>query len=287
MLKIKDIIEHLEAIAPPVYQESYDNAGLIIGDREQTAAGALLCLDATEEVVEEAIQLGCNLVVAHHPIVFRGLKRFTGSNYVERTIIKAIKNDISIYAIHTNLDNVYYKGVNGKIAERLGLQNTRVLSPKKELKKLTAVVSPEKIGALRAGLFEAGAGSVNGFEQQSFATLGVETAKGQTVASIKLEVVFASANQRAVVSAFQKIAQSVHYEIISLENHSLEIGAGLVGELPKPMKEIDFLKNLKKVMGAGCVKHTQLLGNLVTTVAVCGGAGGFLLPSAPMADGLI
>ena len=280
MPTIQTIISHLESIAPSSYQESYDNAGLITGDASAEATGALCCLDATEAVIDEAIEKGCNLVVAHHPIVFKGLKRLNGRNYVERTVIKAIKNDVAIYAIHTNLDNVYFKGVNSKIAEKLGLQNTRILSPKKELKKLTAYVSVIEVEALRTALFQAGAGNVNGFDHMSYAALGVGTASGRSDAQMKLEVVFLSGSQGAVLSALRSHAQPVHFEIISLENSSLEIGSGLTGELPKAMKEMDFLKNLKNVMETGAVKHTRLLGKPVKTVALCGGSGSFLLPAA-------
>ncbi len=280
MPTIQTIISHLESIAPPSYQESYDNAGLITGDASVEATGALCCLDATETVIDEAIEKGCNLVVAHHPIVFKGLKRLNGRNYVERTIIKAIKNDVAIYAIHTNLDNVYFRGVNSKIAEKLGLKNTRILSPKKELKKLTAYVSATEVEPVRTALFQAGAGIVNGFDRMSYAALGVGTSGGSSDAQMRLEVVFPSGNQGAVLSALRSHAPSAHFEIISLENSSREIGSGMIGELPKAMKAIDFLKNLKKVMETGTVKHTKLLDNPVKTVALCGGSGSFLLPAA-------
>ena len=127
---IRDIVSYLETIAPPAYQESYDNAQLITGDPRQEVTGILCTLDATEAVVQEAMDLGCNLIVAHHPIVFKGLKSFTGKNYVERTVVKAIKNDIAIYAIHTNLDHVS-TGVNKKICDLIGLEKTKILQPKK------------------------------------------------------------------------------------------------------------------------------------------------------------
>ncbi|MCB0529605.1 MAG: Nif3-like dinuclear metal center hexameric protein [Saprospiraceae bacterium] len=127
---IKEVIDILEAVAPPVLQESYDNAGLIVGDRDREATGVLFCLDSTEAVIDEAVRKGCNLVVAHHPIVFKGLKRLNGASYVERTVMQAIRHDVAVYAIHTNLDNVYHRGVNARIAEQIGLENTRILSPK-------------------------------------------------------------------------------------------------------------------------------------------------------------
>jgi dinuclear metal center YbgI/SA1388 family protein len=277
MLKIKDIISYLESIAPPTYQESYDNAGLITGIGEADLKGILCCLDTTEAVIREAVQKGCNLVVAHHPIVFRGLKKLNGRNYVEKTVIQAIKHDIAIYAIHTNLDNVYYRGVNSSIAEKLGLKNTRVLSPKKELKKLSVFVSAAEVESLRTALLEAGAGSVNGFDRISYATLGVGTTRKTAFAQMKLEVVYPSGYQGAVLSALDTHTQNAHYEIVSLENQSFDIGAGLIGELQEAVQEADFLKNLKKVMKTGCIRHTQLREKPIQKVALCGGAGSFLL----------
>ncbi|MFQ5448810.1 MAG: Nif3-like dinuclear metal center hexameric protein [Saprospiraceae bacterium] len=280
MPNIQDIIAHLETTAPPSYQESYDNAGLITGTAAAAATGAIICLDATEAVIGEAIAKGCNLVVAHHPIVFRGLKRLTGKNYVERTVIKAIKNDVAIYAIHTNLDNVYHQGVNAKIAEKLGLKNTRILAPKKALKKLVVLVPEIAVSPLRAALFEAGAGRVNGQSEVSFAALGAGTTDGGISAIFKLEVVYPSGNEGTVLEALHTHAPGAHYEVSTIENHSLEVGSGYIGELTKAVDEEAFLAQLKKTMKAGVVRHTGLLGHPVKTVALCGGAGSFLLPQA-------
>jgi len=161
-MKIKTVLQFLESIAPPVYQEAYDNAGLIVGDASTEVTNVLCCLDTTEAVVEEAIAKNCNLIIAHHPIVFKGLKRFNGKNYVERVVIKAIKHDVAIYAIHTNLDNMLYRGVNTRIAEQLGLVNTRILAPKKNLKKLCAFAEEATLNDLRNELFEVGGGAING-----------------------------------------------------------------------------------------------------------------------------
>jgi dinuclear metal center YbgI/SA1388 family protein len=279
-MQIREIISHLESVAPPALQESYDNAGLIVGEASAEVRGALLCLDTIEEVVDEAVLLGCNLVIAHHPIVFKGLKKLNGSNYVERAVIKAIRNDVAIYAVHTNLDNVYRQGVNAKIAGRLGLRNTRILAPKKELKKVSVFVAPAAAAAVRSALFQAGAGSVNGFDRVSFAGLGAGTSAGEEAAVFKLEAVFPSWRQGAVLAALGAHAQGAHFEVVNLENANLETGAGLIGELAKPVKESEFLKNLKTVLRAGCVRHTRLLGKPIRTVALCGGAGSFLLPNA-------
>ncbi len=192
-MRIKDITAALETIAPLHLQESYDNAGLIVGHPDQEVSGVLFCLDSTEAVVAEAVEKGCNLVVAHHPIVFRGLKRLNGFTYVERTVMQAIRHQVAIYAIHTNLDNVLQQGVNAKLAERLGLKDLQILAP-------------------RPG--------------------------------------------------------------------SPDIGAGMTGLLPSPMDETTFLQHLKTTLHVGVIRHTTLLGTPIHRVAVCGGAGSFLLPQA-------
>ena len=174
-IKIKDVTRYLEEWAPLSYQESYDNAGLITGNASSEVTGLMVTLDCTEEVVDEAIQSGCNLIVAHHPILFKGLKKLTGTNYVERTIIKAIKHDIAIYAIHTNLDNVH-TGVNRKICEKIGLKNIKVLSPKKDtLSKLVTFIPKENAEAVTAALHTAGAGQIGNYKNCSFQLQGIGT----------------------------------------------------------------------------------------------------------------
>jgi dinuclear metal center YbgI/SA1388 family protein len=281
-MQIKSLLAYLETIAPPMYQESYDNAGLIVGNANSEITGVMLCLDSTEAVLDEAMEKDCNLVIAHHPIVFKGLKRFNGSNYVERVVIKAIKNDIAIYAIHTNLDNVYYQGVNAKIAEKLGLENTRILAPKKMLKKITAYVHPNYVDAVRVAIVAAGVGSVNGMDQRSYVSLGVGHASGDGNAEVKIEAIFPVDAQRRVVNAFQQSYPNgkAAYEISTVENVNAQLGSGMIGELTEPVAETVFLKNLKSTMKAGVVRHTKLRNKRVRKVAVCGGAGGFLLSHA-------
>lgn len=282
MMKIKSIIQYLESIAPSAYQESYDNAGLIVGDKEAEVTGVLCCLDSIEEIIEEAIALKCNLVVAHHPIVFKGLKRFTGRSYVERVVMKAIKNDIAIYAIHTNLDNVYYRGVNAKIAEKIDLRNTKILAPKGKLNKLSTVVPATHSEILRKALFEVGGGQVNGSNNVSYASLGVGTFAEKSEAHIKLEVTFPNVLKGAILNALMSNhpLEFPIYDIFSIENTNLEIGSGMIGDLVKPIKELDFLKFLKKQMDVGCIKYTKLRGKEIQKVALCGGSGGFLLRNA-------
>ncbi len=281
-MKIKKLISYLESIAPPSYQESYDNAGLIVGHPDWELKGVMTCLDATEAVLQEAMDKGCNMVVAHHPIVFRGLKRLNGYNYVERVVMMAVKHDIAIYAIHTNLDNVYHYGVNGRIAEKLGLKDTRILAPKSGMKKLFTFVPTSHSDQVRAALFAAGAGRTGDTEHLSYATVGAGTQNGRGTAEVKIEVVFDEVYKGAILRALQEAhpAEEVPYDIVSLENKNSKVGSGMIGELKKPMSEKAFMRHLKKQMGAGCVKYTQFRDRPISRVAVCGGAGGFLLKKA-------
>jgi len=296
-MKLKEISNYLENIAPLAYQETYDNAGLIVGNAENEIKKALICLDSTEEVIDEAISKGCNLVIAHHPIVFGGgLKRFTGKNYVERTIIKAIKNDISIYAIHTNLDNVE-GGVSAAICKKIGLTNCKILLPKENLlRKLFTFCPVDKAEVVRKALFEAGCGAIGDYDECSFNVEGTGTFRGSESSSpyvgekgkqhhekeIKIETIFPAYLEdkilRALFSAHPY--EEVAYDIVSLENKHTRVGAGMIGELKKEENEQAFLKRVKKTMQTGCIKHAKLLGGKVKRVAVCGGAGSFLLNKA-------
>jgi len=295
-MKIADIIDLLEAVAPPSLQESYDNAGLLTGNPGWVCTGALCTLDATEEVVKEAIQRGCNLVVAHHPIIFGGLKKITGKNYVEKTIITAIKNDIAIYAIHTNLDNVI-DGVNGMMADKLGLKNRKILSLKEAtLKKLYTFVPVEQVEQVRAALFEAGAGHIGNYNECSFGAEGTGTFKagegadpfvGQPGArhyekELKIEVIFPGYLQNSLIRALRTAHpyEEVAYDVVNLANTHPGIGSGLVGELPEALPEDIFLKQLKQAFDLPLIRHTALLGRPVKKIALCGGAGSFLVSRA-------
>lgn len=295
-MKIKDIINVLEAVAPPVLQEIYDNAGLITGDSETGCTGILCSLDATEDIVEEAIAKGCNLIVAHHPIIFKGLKRLNGKNYVERTIIKAIKNDIAIYAIHTNLDNIL-SGVNGKMADKLGLINRRPLLPKAQiLKKLYTFVPQQHVENVRNALWQAGAGHIGNYSECSFNAEGTGTFKaGKTTNPFvgeagrlhyedetKIEVIFPSWVQGAVVKALLEAHpyEEVAFDIVALDNQYNAIGSGLIGRLPGPMEEKAFLQHVKQAFKLEVIRHTPLCGQKIQKVALCGGAGSFLIFNA-------
>lgn len=296
MIKISNILEEIEKFAPLAYQESYDNAGLIVGDKNKECTGVILCLDSIEEVLDEAISKGCNLVVAHHPIIFSGLKKINGKNYIERTIIKAIKNDIAIYAAHTNLDNVHL-GVNHKIAQKLGLENIQILAPKKGiLKKLYAYVPSEYSQKIKEALFAAGAGKIGEYSECSFSTPGLGTFKGsdnsnpfigqqnilQEEPEQKIEVLFPSYLEAKVLYALFDAHpyEEVAYEVISLDNKHQQIGSGIIGTLQEEISTMDFLISLKNKMRTSLVRHTVPHTDKVKRVAVCGGAGSFLLNDA-------
>ncbi|MDG1279090.1 MAG: Nif3-like dinuclear metal center hexameric protein [Algoriphagus sp.] len=294
--KISQVISYLESIAPPAYQESYDNATLITGDRNWEVNGILCALDCTEAVVEEAIALGANMIVAHHPIVFKGLKSLTGKNYVERTIIKAIKNDIAIYAIHTNLDHVAH-GVNKRICDRLELLNAKILSPKKHLiSKLVYFVPVSDAQKTLDAVFAAGAGKIGEYKDCSFQVSGKGTFTpsenanptiGQNgtpteVDEVRTEVLVESHLMTQVVHALKKnhpYEEVAHY-IESLENENQEVGAGMIGELKEEMSGEDFLDFLKDKMILSMIKHTEIPKKKIKRIAVCGGAGIFLLSDA-------
>ncbi|MBX3164208.1 MAG: Nif3-like dinuclear metal center hexameric protein [Bacteroidetes bacterium] len=295
-MSIEDIISEIENFAPLAYQEDYDNCGLLTGNKKTEARGALLTLDCTEAVVEEAIENNCNLIVAHHPVIFSGLKKITGANYVERTIIKAIQNNIAIYACHTNIDNVKL-GVNKKISEKLGLENTKILAPKNNLlKKLVTFVPVSHHEQVLQALFNAGCGHIGNYDNCSFNAEGTGTFRGNDNTKpfigkvnelsqekeIRLETIFEIQNEHKVISALLNAHpyEEVAYDIYNLSNKHPQVGSGMIGELQTPMNEKDFLSLVKKTFNVPFIKHTQLLNKSIKKVAVCGGSGKFLLKNA-------
>jgi len=295
-MQIAEIIHFLETIAPPSLQESYDNSGLITGSASWECTGIIVSLDATEEVILEAKAKGANLVIAHHPIVFSELKKVTGKTYVERTVISSIKNDIAIYAIHTNLDNVT-DGVNGKMAERLELINCKILKPKgSTLKKLYTFVPVAQAEAVRSAIFAAGAGNIGNYSECSFNAEGTGTFKGGSgtnpfvgepgkrheEAELKIEVVFPVWLESQIISSLLKAHpyEEVAYDIVSLDNQFQSVGSGIIGELLKPISEPEFLQLLQVKFGLQVIRHTPLLQKPVQKVAICGGAGSFLTKTA-------
>ncbi len=298
-MKINEVMRTLETLAPLSFQESYDNAGLITGSGSWECSGILITLDATEDVIKEAISKNCNLVVAHHPVIFKGLKKINGKNYVEKTIITAIKNDIAIYAIHTNLDNVL-QGVNDMIAGKIGLKNTEVLQPKDALlKKLITFAPTEHAATVRDALFAAGAGSIGKYSECSFNTEGTgtfkpgelaypfvgEKGKRQEEKEKRIEVIFPAFLQQQLIRAMIAAHpyEEVAYDILSLENFLTDVGSGLIGELETETDETSLLKLLKNNFGLKMIRHTAFTGKKVKKVALCGGAGIFLLNAAKSA----
>lgn len=295
-MKISEVISYLESLAPASLQESYDNAGLITGDPGWDCRGILCTLDATEAVIQEAIQKNCNLVVAHHPILFGGLKRINPLHYVGKSIITAVKNDVAVYAIHTNLDNVIH-GVNGRIAGMLGLQQTRILQEKEQsLKKLITFAPAAHAEQVRNAVFRAGAGHIGRYSDCSFNTEGTGTFKPGEGADpfsgsigelhhekeTKIEVIFPAYLEKKVLAAMKTAHpyEEVAFDIVPLSNTHPGIGSGLVGELPEPMEEKDFLERLKTVFSLQVTRHTAFTGKPVKKVALCGGAGSFLISKA-------
>lgn len=295
-MRVKDITLFLEQLAPLPLQEDYDNAGLITGTTEQEISRVLVSLDCTEEVVEEAIREKAGMIISHHPIVFKGLRKLNGKNYVERTVIKAIRNNIALYAIHTNLDHVV-EGVNARICLELGIQNPVILSPKKNLIKRLITFCPfEKAEEVRNALFEAGAGHIGNYSECSFNTPGFGTFRGGENTNpyvgekgerhredeVKIETVYPFYLESQVLSALFRAHpyEEAAYDILSLENGYRQIGSGMIGELKEEMKALDFMYFVKKQMDASCIRHTELCKETVKKVAVCGGSGSFLLPEA-------
>lgn len=294
MVKIKDIADYLENLAPLPLQEDYDNSGLLTGDRDTQVTGILVSLDCTEEIIREAIDKNCNMVVAHHPVIFKGLKSLTGKNYVERTVIDAIKNNIAIYAIHTNLDNVQH-GVSKKIADILGLEKTRVLNPLKNLKKIVTYIPIENTKKVLKALYQAGAGEIGNYRECSFSVEGTGTFlpgeesnpavgsrnKPEKVNENRVEIILPAYKQEAILQALKNAHpyEEVAYYLSGLENSNQDAGAGIVGYV-KPIEPLEFLKKIKGKMKLSCIRHTGLPDKKIEKVAVCGGSGSFLLNRA-------
>jgi dinuclear metal center YbgI/SA1388 family protein len=298
-VKLKEIIKVIELVAPPQLQENYDNSGLIVGSEESLICKALISLDCTEEIIQEAIDKGCNLVIAHHPIVFSGIKKLTGKNYVERTVIKAIKNDVAIYACHTNLDNVLQNGVNKKIADKLGLNNCSIMLPKiHTLLKLGVYIPKSHFNQVEQALFLAGAGQIGNYKDCGFSFEGIGTftptqganpytgvlEKRSEEVEIRLEVVFPNYRKSQVLDAMNQAHpyEEVAYDIVQLENARNDIGSGLVGYLPEELTLNQWVSHLKTSMQIDSLRLTRLKNEniAIKKVGICGGSGSFLIKQA-------
>ena len=298
-MRIKELTKALEAWAPRSLQEEYDNCGLQVGDPETEISSAMVCLDCTEAVVEEAAAAGCGLIISHHPVIFRGLKNLVATSYVERTVLAALKHNIALYAIHTNLDNVI-DGVNGEIAKRIGARSMQVLVPKSaQLRKLIVFVPAEHAEQVRSALFSTGAGHVGNYDECSFDTTGQgrfrpgpgaapisgRVGERHVASEVRLEVIYHTPKETAILHAMRAAHpyEEVAHDIIPLSNAHQGVGSGLLAEFDEPMDESAFLAKLKQIFGLKAIRHTQLLGRPVKRVALCGGSGAFLIGKAKAA----
>lgn len=295
-MRIKDIIQTIENLAPLPLQEEYDNSGLQVGDPGREASGALLAIDVTENVIDEAVALGCNLIISHHPLAFTPFKSITGRNYVERCIVKAIKNDIVIYAAHTNLDNAQ-GGVNFKLAEMLELQNVKVLNPMDHaLLKVVTTVPVQHAESVRNALFNAGAGHIGNYDSCSYNLSGEGTFRARPGANpnigeinqlhfepeVRIETVIPAMKKEEVLRALLAVHpyEEPVFDLYPINNEWEQNGGGIVGVLPEPMPGQEFLYMLKDIFNLPTIRHSKIERKEIRDVAVCGGAGAFLIPKA-------
>jgi dinuclear metal center YbgI/SA1388 family protein len=293
VMTVKDIGHYLDSTIPLSYQESYDNSGFQTGDAEKEISSALISLDITDDVLNEAISTGCGLIITHHPLIFNGLKKFTGKTFVERLLIKALKNDIAIYSAHTNLD-VLKEGVSNKMAQKLGLKNIRILSPlKNKLLKLVVYVPEDQIEQVREAVFDAGAGFIGNYDKCSFSSRGNGSFRAGDNANpfagkkgkihfekeIRFETVILSHMKDKIIKAMIKAHpyEEVAYDLYAIENDYNEAGMGCVGELDGEMKEKEFLEKLSFLFNSKGIRYSGLSGKTIKKIAMCGGAGISLL----------
>ena len=295
-MKIKEICDCIEEFAPLAYQESYDNAGLQCGDPQADVKAALLCIDVTPGILEEAVRLGAGLVISHHPVIFGGLKRLTGATLPERLIMDALKNDIAIYSAHTNVDSVY-RGVSFRMAEKIGLSDVKVLAPVRgKLKKLVFFVPEDDAAGVREAIFEAGAGHIGEYDMCSFNAAGKGSFRGSDETDpyvgkkgefhmepeLRVETIFPADREKKILSALISAHpyDEVAYDVYPLDNEFERLGMGVVGKLDTGLDEKKFMELLKKEFGVPVVRHSPLTGSEIRKVAMCGGSGSFLLGRA-------
>jgi dinuclear metal center YbgI/SA1388 family protein len=296
MVRLKNIIDVLNEWAPPGLQEAYDNSGLIAGNPDQQITGALICIDVTEAVVDEAIRLKYNLIISHHPPVFTGLKRFTGASLSERVLMLSVKHDVALFAIHTNLDSVS-GGVSGLLAGKLGLINTSILVPRSgQLRKLVCFIPPDYAGRVADAVFKAGAGSIGKYDECSFQGQGSGTFRAgpgtnpflgipgepSREAEIRFETVVPEHLAGSVVRAMKEAHpyEEAAYDLYPLINENPVLGFGILGELPTPENADAFLTRVKSVLGLPLIRHSKFTGTGIHRVAVCGGSGSSFISRA-------
>ncbi len=295
-MKLRELTTFLETIAPLAYQEDYDNSGLIVGNLDKEVKGALISLDCTEAVIDEAIANGFDLVISHHPIVFRGLKKFNGKSYVERAVMKAIKNDIALYAIHTNFDNVL-EGVNKKICDKLGVKDQSILKPRENsLKKIVTFCPEANAEKVRKSMFDAGAGWIGNYSDCSYNTNGFgtfkagertnpyvgEIGKRHHESEVRIEMIYPANIERQLIAGLLEAHpyEEVSYDLYPISNSYPQLGSGMIGNLENEQDETDFLNHVKVKLDTKVIRHTVLTGKKIRRVAVCGGSGSFLLKNA-------
>jgi dinuclear metal center YbgI/SA1388 family protein len=295
-MKLKELCSFLNSAVPLSFQESYDNSGLQLGNPEKEITSALLTLDVTEEVLAEAAETGCNLIISHHPIIFNGVKRITGETSAERIIIKALKLDISVYSAHTNLDTIP-GGVSWRMAEKLDLRAIKVLSPlKNRLLKLVTFIPETHLDKVRDALFDAGAGVIGGYDRCGFTSQGTGSFRGGNKTNpfvgekekvhyekeVRFETILFTHRKNSVINALRSSHpyEEPAFDIYALENDNTEAGMGCAGDLPRPMSEEDFLRYVSSTFNAEGLRHTRLTGRKISRVALCGGSGSSLIHDA-------
>jgi dinuclear metal center YbgI/SA1388 family protein len=292
-MKLSDICFFLDSAVPLSFQEEYDNSGLHVGSADSEITSALITLDVTEDVLAEAVQKGCNLIISHHPLIFNSLKSITGRTVAERIIKAAIKKDIAIYSAHTNLDALS-DGVSRKMAEKLELMNISVLVPlKNKLLKLVTFIPDSHLEKVSDAIFNAGAGKIGNYDKCSFNTQGKGSFRGNEESNpftgnkgavhyeneTRFETVMFSYLKNDVVSALLETHpyEEVAYDIYALENDNIQVGLGCVGDLKEGVDEKHFLETLSVIFSSEGIKFSKPLAKKIQKVALCGGAGsGFL-----------
>jgi dinuclear metal center YbgI/SA1388 family protein len=294
MIRLKDLVAVFEQLAPFSLQESYDNSGIQIGHPDKIITRGLVCLDVSPEVLDEAIEQKCDVIISHHPLLFKGLKQINGLTAVDQVVMKAIREDVAIVSVHTNLDHVI-EGVNGMLAEKIGLSKLSPLSPATGLlKKLVTFCPPAQAEVVREALFSAGAGQIGDYDCCSYNLDGYGTFRAgagtnpfvgkknelHEEAELRIETIFPVYLQQQVMAALINAHpyEEVAYDIYPLDNKFGKAGNGLCGWLKEPLKEEAFLLQLKEILGLPCLRHSERTGKVLHKIAICGGSGGFLLP---------
>lgn len=295
-MKLSEILSVFESFAPLSYQDTYDNAGLAAGDIATEVSAVLLCIDVTEAVIGEAMQLGANLIISHHPVIFQPLHRITGNSHAERVLLSAISNKIALYSAHTNLDNVF-DGVNQKICQRLELHHCKILSPTREsLKKLVTYVPLTHAESVRTALFNAGAGNIGGYDSCSFNMDGKGSFRAPEGSSpfageigklhfedeTRIETIFPAALKSKIITALLRAHpyEEVAYDVFPVENEFGRAGSGMIGELSEPKDTLSFLAHVKTVFNCKTIRYSRSFHSTVKKIAVCGGSGSFLIQKA-------